>query len=164
MITGVHAVIFRRDADGDRASLRDVPELPSVDAGAGWLIFALPPAALAARPADGNGPQELYLMCDDVHATIAELKAREATSPGPSRMRGSAWSRRSGPPAAGSWGCTSRGTSAAFAWPADIVANRGSRGGRRGGRDGLSARPPVDLPTPAYTPSGTPVSQTPRAS
>jgi catechol 2,3-dioxygenase-like lactoylglutathione lyase family enzyme len=70
MITGVHAVVFTTDADADRAFFRDVLELPSVDAGDGWLIFALPPAELAAHPAEANGRHELYLMCDDVGATV----------------------------------------------------------------------------------------------
>ena len=78
MITGVHAVIFTADAEADRAFFRDVLELPSVDAGGGWLIFALPPAELAAHPADDGGHHELYLMCDDVHATVEELKAKGA--------------------------------------------------------------------------------------
>jgi catechol 2,3-dioxygenase-like lactoylglutathione lyase family enzyme len=76
VITGVHAVIFTADAEADRAFFRDVLELPFVDAGGGWLIFALPPAELAAHPADDGGHRELYLMCDDVHATVAELKAK----------------------------------------------------------------------------------------
>ena len=76
MITGVHAVIFTTDAEADRAFFRDVLELPSVDAGGGWLIFALPPAELAAHPADEDGRHELYLMCDDVHATVEELKTK----------------------------------------------------------------------------------------
>jgi catechol 2,3-dioxygenase-like lactoylglutathione lyase family enzyme len=76
MITGVHAVIFSTDAEEDRAFFRDVLELPSVDAGDGWLIFALPPAELAAHPAKEGGHHELYLMCDDVHASIDELKAK----------------------------------------------------------------------------------------
>jgi predicted enzyme related to lactoylglutathione lyase len=76
MITGVHAVIFTRDAERDRAFFRDVLELPSVDAGGGWLIFALPPAELAAHPAEEGGQHELYLMCEDVNATVAELKAK----------------------------------------------------------------------------------------
>jgi hypothetical protein len=53
-----------------------VLEFPSVDAGGGWLIFGLPPAELAAHPAEKGGEHELYLMCDDVHATVAELKAK----------------------------------------------------------------------------------------
>jgi predicted enzyme related to lactoylglutathione lyase len=76
MITGVHAVIFTRDAERDRAFFRDVLEFPSVDAGGGWLIFALPPAELAAHPADEDGRHELYLMCADVDTTVAELKAK----------------------------------------------------------------------------------------
>jgi predicted enzyme related to lactoylglutathione lyase len=76
MITGVHAVIFTTDAERDRAFFRDVLEFPSVDAGDGWLIFALPPAELAAHPAEQGDQHELYLMCDDVEATVAELKAK----------------------------------------------------------------------------------------
>jgi predicted enzyme related to lactoylglutathione lyase len=73
VITGVHAIVFTRDADADRTFFRDVLDLPSVDAGGGWLIFALPPAELAAHPTEGAAHQELYLMCDDVRATVDEL-------------------------------------------------------------------------------------------
>ncbi|HTP18673.1 MAG TPA: VOC family protein [Solirubrobacteraceae bacterium] len=77
MITGAHAIIYSRDADGVRSLFRDVLDLPSVDAGGGWLIFALPPAEVAAHPTtEDTGHQELYLMCDDIHATVAELKAK----------------------------------------------------------------------------------------
>lgn len=76
MITGVHATIFTKDAEGLRAFLRDVIGLPSVDAGGGWLIFALPPAELAAHPTDEEGRHELYLMCDDIHGTVEELKGK----------------------------------------------------------------------------------------
>jgi catechol 2,3-dioxygenase-like lactoylglutathione lyase family enzyme len=76
VITGAHAVMFTRDADGLRAFLRDVLGFESVDAGGGWLIFALPPAELAAHPSDGDTSIELYLMCDDVEATVAELQAK----------------------------------------------------------------------------------------
>jgi hypothetical protein len=54
--------------------LRDVLELPSVDAGHGWLIFALPPAEVAAHPSDDDEFHELYLMCDDVHAEVAKFQ------------------------------------------------------------------------------------------
>jgi predicted enzyme related to lactoylglutathione lyase len=74
MITGVHAIIFTNDADGVRAFFRDVLEFPSVDAGQGWLIFALPPAELAAHPAGDAGHHELYLMCDDARTTVDELE------------------------------------------------------------------------------------------
>ena len=79
MITGVHAIIFTRDADADRAFFRDVLGYPFVDAGDGWLIFKLPPAELGIHPADhgiGEGQHQLYLMCDDIEATLAELAAK----------------------------------------------------------------------------------------
>ncbi|WP_345349152.1 VOC family protein [Rhodococcus olei] len=76
MITGAHIVIHSRDAEADRAFLRDVLGYPHVDAGGGWLVFALPPAEVAVHPTDGDGRHELYLMCDDVAATVAELTAK----------------------------------------------------------------------------------------
>jgi len=76
MINGVHAVLFSRDADALRAFLGDVLDLPSVDAGGGWSIFGLPPAELAAHPSDEAGGTELYLMCDDIRATVAALEAK----------------------------------------------------------------------------------------
>ena len=76
MITGAHSIVYSSDPEGVRAFFRDVLELPSVDAGHGWLIFSLPPAEVAAHPADGAGRHELYLMCDDIHATMEELRAR----------------------------------------------------------------------------------------
>jgi len=78
MINGVHAIIFSDDAEGVRAFFDEVLGCPSVDAGGGWLIFALPPAELAAHPADDRGRHELYLMCDDVNETVAELRAKGA--------------------------------------------------------------------------------------
>ena len=59
-----------------RAFFADVLGLAAVDAGGGWLIFALPPAELAVHPADGDGHHELYLMCDDIHATLTELRGK----------------------------------------------------------------------------------------
>jgi predicted enzyme related to lactoylglutathione lyase len=76
VITGVHAIVFSPEAEQVRAFFRDVLGLSSVDAGGGWPIFALPPAELAVHPADGNTRQELYLMCDDIHATLAELRGK----------------------------------------------------------------------------------------
>ena len=75
MITGSHVIIYSRDAHADRAFFSDVLDYPHVDAGGGWLIFRSPPAELAVHPADaaGSGRQELYLMCDDVEATVARL-------------------------------------------------------------------------------------------
>jgi catechol 2,3-dioxygenase-like lactoylglutathione lyase family enzyme len=76
VITGAHAVIFSKDADADRAFFREVLGFAAVDAGGGWLIFALPPAELAAHPDEEGGRQELYLMCDDLERTTEELKAK----------------------------------------------------------------------------------------
>jgi hypothetical protein len=88
MINGVHAVIFSKDAEGVRALLRDVLGFTSVDAGGGWLIFALPPAELAAHPTDNGSHHELYLMCDDVHATVADLKDKRVEFAYPVREEG----------------------------------------------------------------------------
>jgi predicted enzyme related to lactoylglutathione lyase len=76
VITGVHAIMFSPEAEQVRAFLSDVLGLSSVDAGGGWLIFALPPAELAVHPADGPPRHELYLMCDDIQATLADLRAK----------------------------------------------------------------------------------------
>ena len=78
MITGAHTILYSRDADADRAFFRDVLGFHSVDAGGGWLIFALPPAELAAHPDDTGGRHELYLMCDDISSTVDELRAKGA--------------------------------------------------------------------------------------
>jgi predicted enzyme related to lactoylglutathione lyase len=76
MITGVHAILFTREPDSVRGFFSDVLGLSSVDAGGGWPIFALPPAELAAHPADDDGCHELYLMCDDIDATVDELRGK----------------------------------------------------------------------------------------
>jgi predicted enzyme related to lactoylglutathione lyase len=76
VITGIHAIVFSPQAEQVRAFFRDVLGLSSVDAGGGWPIFALPPAELAVHPADGNTRHELYLMCDDIDATLAELRGK----------------------------------------------------------------------------------------
>ena len=78
MITGLHAIVFSPQAERVRAFFADVLGLSSADAGGGWLIFALPPAELAVHPADGESHHELYLMCDNIQETLAELTARGA--------------------------------------------------------------------------------------
>jgi catechol 2,3-dioxygenase-like lactoylglutathione lyase family enzyme len=72
----MHAIVFSPDAEKARAFFGDVLGLSSVDAGGGWPIFALPPAELAVHPADGAARHELYLMCDDIQATLAELRGK----------------------------------------------------------------------------------------
>ena len=86
MINAVHAVIYTKDAEAVRAFFRDVLGFSSVDAGHGWLIFALPPAELGIHPTSSvleDGRHLLYLMCDDVAATVTELKGKgvEFTQP-----------------------------------------------------------------------------------
>jgi catechol 2,3-dioxygenase-like lactoylglutathione lyase family enzyme len=76
MIHGAHVIIYSKDAEADRAFFRDVLQYESVDAGHGWLIFALPPAEVAVHPSDENDVHELFLMCDDVHALIVEMKQK----------------------------------------------------------------------------------------
>ena len=83
MINGLHAIVFTSDIDGTRELLRDVLGLPWVDAGQGWLIFGLPPAELAPHPADEPGPPGLYLMCDDIGATVEELEGKGVELVGP---------------------------------------------------------------------------------
>jgi catechol 2,3-dioxygenase-like lactoylglutathione lyase family enzyme len=75
VITGAHVILYSTDAEADRAFFRDVLEYPSVDAGHGWLIFALPPAEIAVHPASEGGRAELYLLCDDVAVTVTTLQA-----------------------------------------------------------------------------------------
>jgi catechol 2,3-dioxygenase-like lactoylglutathione lyase family enzyme len=96
MFSGAHVLLYSRDADRDRAFLRDVLGFHPVDAGHGWLIFALPPAELAVHPADGSGESpgsgemldaHLYLMCADVEAVVKSLAARQVACGPVSRER-----------------------------------------------------------------------------
>ena len=87
MIIGAHVLIYSTNPEADRAFFRDILQLPSIDIGHGWLIFALPPAEAAVHPSDGQFAQRhgghdlpgalLYLMCDDLQAFIAELGAKK---------------------------------------------------------------------------------------
>lgn len=76
MITGIHAIVFSPEAGQVRAFFADTLGMPSVDVGGGWLIFGLPPAELAVHPTDGESRHELYLMCDNIQATLAELRGK----------------------------------------------------------------------------------------
>jgi hypothetical protein len=73
MISGAHIIVYSKNAEADRAFLRVVLGLKSVDAGHGWLIFALPPAEAAFHPSDGDGASQLYFMCDDLKVEIDSL-------------------------------------------------------------------------------------------
>jgi hypothetical protein len=75
-ITGVHALIYTPEPEAVRAIFRDVFRWEHVDGGDGWLIFALPPAELGVHPAEGAARHEVSLMCDDLGATMAELREK----------------------------------------------------------------------------------------
>lgn len=95
MIAGAHTIIFADDAERARAFLRDVLELDAVDAGGGWLIFALPPGEVAVHPGGGwgRGPghHALFFMCHDIEATVRELEAKGVTFLSPIEDEG--WGR-----------------------------------------------------------------------
>jgi catechol 2,3-dioxygenase-like lactoylglutathione lyase family enzyme len=80
VIAGAHTVLYAEDAEAARAFFADVLGFPSVDAGDGWLIFALPPGELGIHPGPGwgrdTGAHELFLMCHDVRATVAAFEAK----------------------------------------------------------------------------------------
>jgi glyoxalase/bleomycin resistance protein/dioxygenase superfamily protein len=86
--SGVHVLIFSDEAQADRAFLRDVLELPSVDAGDGWLIFGLPPAEAGIHPTEGAeqlpgdtglAPAIVYFLSDDLEATVARLAEKNVS-------------------------------------------------------------------------------------
>ncbi len=81
MINGAHVVVYSMKPEADRAFFRDVLGFPNVDVGGGWLVFGLPPSEAAFHPGR-NGIHEFYLMCDDVKAFMAGMKAKgKACSP-----------------------------------------------------------------------------------
>src|SRR4051812_22619526 len=77
MITGVHTIIYSKNAEADKTFFRDVLKMPNVDVGQGWLIFGLPPAELAVHPSSESDIHEIYLMCEDVKAFVGEMKKLE---------------------------------------------------------------------------------------
>ena len=93
MITGAHVIIYSKNAEADRAFFRDVLGFPAVDAGHGWLIFALPPAEAAFHPSDETDQHELYFMCADVRAEVASLRDQNISC---------------GPLTVANWGTTTR--------------------------------------------------------
>jgi hypothetical protein len=91
VIRGAHVILYSSDPDADRAFVQDLLGLGHVDTGGGWLIFKLPPAEVAVHPAETSGAVELYLVCDDVDATVAQLGARGVAFEGPVTDEG--WGR-----------------------------------------------------------------------
>lgn len=76
MITGVHMIVYSKEVERVRALLGEILQSRTVDAGDGWLIFALPPAEVAVHPSEGAGYHEIYFMCDDIGITMKQLAAR----------------------------------------------------------------------------------------
>jgi catechol 2,3-dioxygenase-like lactoylglutathione lyase family enzyme len=84
VITGYHSIIYSDDPEATRAFLRDVLGWPHIDAGGGWLIFKTPPSEVGVHPTQGPEGQiwatvphaQLSLMCDDIEATLADLRAK----------------------------------------------------------------------------------------
>jgi hypothetical protein len=72
VINGAHVILYSKNAEADRAVLRDVLGLPHVDVGGGWLIFGLPPSEIAVHPSDDDESHELYLMCADIKEFVAD--------------------------------------------------------------------------------------------
>lgn len=92
MISGAHVMIFTQDEAADRAFLRDVLEIPCIDSGGGWLIFKLPPAELGVHNGD-NGFRQIYFICDDADAFVANMQAKGVeTVP----IAQESWGRRTG--------------------------------------------------------------------
>jgi predicted enzyme related to lactoylglutathione lyase len=85
MITGIHAVLYARQAGQVRAFFKDVLKLEFEDAGGDWPIFRLPPAELGIHPTEDAESTELYLLCDDIEAAVAELLAKGIRTTGPVR-------------------------------------------------------------------------------
>jgi catechol 2,3-dioxygenase-like lactoylglutathione lyase family enzyme len=86
MISGAHVIIYSKNAEADRSFFKDVLGFNSIDAGHGWLIFALPPSEVACHPGDENTEHEFYLMCDDLKSTISALAAKNVRCSDPQEL------------------------------------------------------------------------------
>ena len=100
MINGAHIVIYTKDPEADRAFFRDILELSSVDGGHGWLIFAMPPLEAAFHDSEKNDQHELFFMCDDIAATLKDLKSKDVRVSDVSEQRWGTLSRSRFPAAA----------------------------------------------------------------
>jgi predicted enzyme related to lactoylglutathione lyase len=92
-IKGAHFILYTSEPDALRATLRDVFGWKHIDAGEGWLVFALPPAEVGVHPAEGPTYQsgvrhQLTLMCDDIGKTVQDLRARGIAIPGEPKDEG----------------------------------------------------------------------------
>lgn len=73
MVTGAHLIIYSSNAKADQDFFKNILNLSNVDAGQGWLIFALPPSEIAIHPSDENGLHQSFLICDDINEFIKEM-------------------------------------------------------------------------------------------
>ena len=87
-ITAAHVLLYTPEAERLRAQLRDVFGWSHVDAGNGWLIFALPPAEIGVHPSEGETHHEFWLLCDDIRSTVAELREKGVEIAGEPEERG----------------------------------------------------------------------------
>jgi predicted enzyme related to lactoylglutathione lyase len=91
MIQGVHAMFYSSEPEALRAFLRDKLRLPFTDVGEGWLIFDLPSGDLGVHPTEGaprSGEHNVSFFCDDIEATVAELRDRGVAFQGGIEDRG----------------------------------------------------------------------------
>ena len=77
MITGVHTIIYSKNAEADKAFFRDVLKLTNVDVGHSWLIFGLPPSELAVHPSSDSEHHEIYLMCEDINIFVQQMSEQK---------------------------------------------------------------------------------------
>jgi catechol 2,3-dioxygenase-like lactoylglutathione lyase family enzyme len=90
MINGAHVVVYSKDAEADKAFIKDVLKFPYIDAHQGWLIFRLPPSEMAVHPSDENDRREFFLMTDDLEAETSALKKAGVACEEPSQQ---SWGR-----------------------------------------------------------------------
>jgi len=88
MISGMHVILFSRQAEKVREFLGEVLGWHWIDAGGGWPIFAAPPTEIAVHPTEDEPEHEVYLMCDDVNVVVQKLAARGVRTDGPIEDRG----------------------------------------------------------------------------
>ena len=88
MTTGIHLIIYSKDAEADKRFFCDILKLTNVDVGHGWLIFGLPPAELAVHPSSENDRHEIYLMCDDIKTFVQKMSKHQLTC---SKIQNQGW-------------------------------------------------------------------------
>jgi len=87
-IIGAHMLLYTSEPEALRTTLREAFGFESVDAGHGWLIFALPPSELGVHPAESDSHHQISFMCDDIRATAAELRAKGVSIDGEPKNEG----------------------------------------------------------------------------